>query len=529
MLNTTYARRGMVVAPHHLAARAGLEVLREGGDAIEAVVAASATSAVVYPHMNGLGGDACWLIHEAGKPPIAIEAAGAAGGNVTPDLYRNQRMADIPGRGGLACNTVAGMLAGWSTALGVSRGWGGRLPLARLVEDAVAHARDGVPVAPGLAALLASDVKELVSQPGFGRVYLPGGRAPRPGTLLVQPGLAKTLERVGAAGPDDFYRGELGNVVAAELKAAGSPLTREDLAEHWARLVEPLSVKLRGATVWNLPPPTQGLAALMTLGLFDRLEVPDADGYLHIHYLIEAAKHAGRVRDNYLTDPFYMQVVAGDFLLPEVLDEVAAAIDKGRAQPAGEGGHHGDSVWIAAIDAAGRVASCQQSLHWSFGAGVTLERTGIVWHNSGAGFSLQPGAPNHLISGRKPRLTLCPALARFDDGRVMAFGGSGGDAQPQVQAALFGRYARFRRALQESATAPRWVLGRRRGGGSLTLKLEDRLAPEVIEWLRLAGHEVELVGAYSDMFGHIGAATWTPAGVLEGATDPRGDGAVAAW
>ena len=533
MLNTTYARRGLVVAPHHLAAQAGLAVLREGGDAIEAAVAAAAASAVVYPHMNGIGGDGYWLIHEPGKPPVAIEAAGVAGRHVSPDLYRNQRLTEIPGRGPLACNTVAGAVSGWSTALAVSRGWGGRLPLRRLLEEAIQYARDGVPVSTSQAAQLAAEGKELLALPGFGRVYLPGGRTPRAGALMVQPALAKVLERIAAAGPDDFYRGELGNVIAAELKAAGSPLVREDLTDHWARMVEPLSVRLgngpKGATVYNLPPPTQGLASLMMLGLFDRLEVNAADGFAHIHLLVEVAKHAGRVRDNYVTDPFYMQVEAADFLLPEVLDEVAGAINRTSAQPWSEGGGHGDTVWIGAIDAAGRTASCMQSLYWGFGSGVVLERTGVIWHNRGTGFSLQPAAANHLISGRKPYHTLNPALAVFDDGRVMAYGAMGGEGQPQTQAAVFSRYARFGQGLQQAVTAPRWFFGRRRGKGAATLKLESRVAPELVEALRAAGHEVELVEPFSSLMGHAGAVVSTPAGILEGAWDPRSDGAAAAW
>ncbi len=529
MLKTTYARRGMVVAPHHLAAQAGLAVLREGGDAIEAMVATSAACAVVAPHLNGLGGDACWLIYEPGKPPMAIEATGSAGRAVSPDLYRGQRMSEIPPRGPLAANTVAGLVSGWSSALAISRGWGGRLPLARLLEEAVGHARDGVPVSAGQAALLAQDARELLPQPGFGRIHLPGGQPPRPGTLMIQTALAKTLDRLAAAGCDDFYRGELAISLAAGLSASGSPLTREDLADHWARLVEPLSVKLADAMLYNLPPPSQGLAALMIPGIFDRLKVGEADSAQHIHALVEASKHACRVRDLYVTDPFYMSVDAKDFVLPEVLDEVAAVLDSEQAQPWSDAGGHGECAWLGVIDGAGRVVSCMQSLHWGFGSGVTLGRTGVVWNNCGVGFSLQPGAVNHLISGRKPCHTLCPALAVFDDGRALGFGGMSGENQPQSQAAFFSRYARLGQGLQAAVSAPRWFLGRRHGVGAASLKIENRLAPEVLEILRQNGHQLELVEPFSDRMGHAGAVLYTPDTALEGASDPRSDGAVAAW
>ena len=224
-----------------------------------------------------------------------------------------------------------------------------------------------------------------------------------------------------------------------------------------------------------------------------------------------------------------MSVDAKAFLLPELLDEVAAVIDPGAAQPWSDAGGHGESAWLGVIDGAGRTVSCMQSLHWGFGSGVALEHTGVVWHNRGVGFSLQPSAVNHLISGRKPCHTLCPALAVFDDGRVMGFGGMSGENQPQSQAALYARYARFGQGLQEAVSAPRWHLGRRYGQGGATLKLEDRLPPAVVENLRRSGHQLELVAPFSDRMGHAGAIVRTPGGTLEGACDPRTDSGVAGW
>ncbi len=529
MQKSAYARRGMVVAPHHLAAQAGLAVLRSGGDAIEAMIATSATLAVVAPHLGGLGGDAYWLISEPGKPPMAIEAAGAAGRAVSPDLYRKHHLGEIPARGPLAANTVAGMVSGWSSALAISRGWGGRLPLRRLLEEAIGHASDGVPMSAGLVQALADTAKDLSAHPGFKRIFLTSGHQPQPGTVLIQAALAKTLERLAAAGPDDFYRGELAKIITSELKTSGSPITAADLAEHWARLVEPLSVRLSDATLYNLPPPTQGLTALMILGIFDRLAVTEGDSAFHIHALIEAGKHACRVRDLYVTDPFYMWAEAKDFLLPELLDEVAAVIGPDQTQPWTDAGGHGTSAWLGAIDAAGRTVSYMHSLHWSFGSGLALEGSGVVWHNRGMSFSLNPSAVNHLISGRKPYHTLSPALAVFNDGRVMAFGGMSGENQPQSQAALYSRYARFGQSLQQAVSAPRWYLGRRHGTGTATLKLENRVSPQIAETLRQSGHTLELVEPFSPLMGDAGAVVHRPSGTLEGASDPRSDGSVAAW
>jgi gamma-glutamyltranspeptidase/glutathione hydrolase len=529
MFHTAHARRGLVVAPHPLAAQAGLAVLREGGDAIEATVAAAAVAAVVCPHVSGLGGDGFWLIHEPGRSPIAIEAAGVAGRQVTAELYRGLGLTESPRRGPLACNTVAGALAGWSSALAVSRGWGGRLPVRRLLDEAICHARDGAPIGAGQAAAIAAEIRDPQADPAFVRLHLPGGKPPRPGTSMAQPALARCLERLAAAGLDDFYRGDVGAAMALDLQAAGSPLIREDLAGHYAQLVEPLAVRLSNATVYGLPPPSQGVAALMILGLFDRLAVPEAESLAHIHGLVEATKHAIRVRDGYLSDPFYMAVEARDFLLPEVLHEVAAVIEANHARPWTRRGDLGRSVWFGAIDAAGRTVSAMQSLCWSFGSGVTLERTGVVWHNQGVGFSLQPNAVNSLISGRKPSHALSPALALFDDGRSMGFGAMGGHNQIQAQTAVFSRYARFGQGLQAAISAPRWILGASSGPGAADLSLENRFAPAVIEGLRQAGHTLDLVEPFAEGMVPVGAMARHITGTLEAAADPRSEAAVAAW
>jgi gamma-glutamyltranspeptidase/glutathione hydrolase len=211
------------------------------------------------------------------------------------------------------------------------------------------------------------------------------------------------------------------------------------------------------------------------------------------------------------------------------LNAMAARIDPRRALPWPQPPSAGDTTWFAAIDRNGRAASVIQSLYFEFGSGVVLPRTGIVWQNRGASFRLAEDGWNALKPRRKPFHTLNPALARFDDGRVMAYGTMGGEGQPQTQAAVFTRYARFGMPLQQAVTAPRWLLGRAWGDQSTTLKLEDRFDPALYVELRAAGHEVELVGPFDTMMGHAGAIVRDGHGALEGASDPRSDGGVAAW
>jgi gamma-glutamyltranspeptidase/glutathione hydrolase len=529
MIETPRARRGMVTAPHHLAAQSGLAVLRDGGNAIEAAIAAAATIAVVYPHMNAIGGDGFWLIAEPGAEPMAIDAGGPAVAAATPALYRERGLAEIPPRGGLAANTVAGTIGGWQLALDHARQWGGQLPRARLLADAIDYARNGIVVTASQRRYTAAKWDELETQSGFAATFAPAGAPPAIGSRLANPALAATLERLADAGFDDFYRGDLARALAQDLAHAGSPLVAADLAGYRARRVAPLKLQLPWGTAWNLPPPTQGVASLMILGIFARLDVAEADGFAHVHGLVEATKHAFAVRDRELADPAAMTVDPTRCLAGTALAEAAAAIDPRRAAPWGTPGDAGDTIWLGVTDGAGRAVSFIQSLYWEFGSGVVGRQTGVLWQNRGASFSLDPAAINVLAPGRRPRHTLNPALARLKDGRQLVYGTMGGDGQPQTQAAVFTRYAVFGQALQAAVSAPRWLLGRTWGSPSVTLKLEARMPERLVAALAAAGHPIERIEAFSDLAGHAGAIALLPSGVLEGAADPRSDGAVAGY
>jgi gamma-glutamyltranspeptidase/glutathione hydrolase len=526
MLNTATAYGGMAVAPHHLAAEAGGAILREGGTAAEAMVAMAAAIAVVYPHMNAIGGDGFWILAEPGREPVGIDACGGAVKAATPELYAGRPA--IPSRGPLAALTVAGTVSGWQAALAATTGWGGRLPLARLLADAVRHAADGVAVTVSQHALTTEKLPELKDVPGFADTFLVDGRVPAVGQRLCQPALSATLEHLGRTGLDGFYKGDVAHALAADLAAAGSPLTLADLQSHRPLTLRPLSVRLAAGTVYNMPPPTQGVASLMILALFERLGVTEAEGFAHIHGLVEATKQAFIVRNAHVWDPAYMAKPAENFLEPSFLDGLAARIDPARALPWPQPASPGDTIWMGAIDRAGRAVSFIQSIYWEFGSGVVSRQTGVLWQNRGISFGLAEGHPNRLVPGRRPFHTLNPALARFADGRVMSYGTMGGEGQPQTQAAVFSRYALFGQPLQAAVTAPRWLLGRTWGSDSTNLKLEGRFPPAVIDALRAAGHDVEMVADFTDLMGHAGAVVRHPDGLLEGAADPRSDGRVAA-
>ncbi len=510
----------MVSAPHHLAAAAGAAVLRDGGNAVEATVAMAACLAVVYPHMTGIGGDGFWLIAEPGGEVRAIDASGRSPARADP---RHDGLEAIPWRGPLAAGTVAGTVSGWAMALDLAPG---TLSLDRLLAEAIAHAENGVAVTAGGAAIAAAKSAELRGLPGgYAAIFEAEGRPLIEGDVLRQPALADTLRALATDGLEGYYRGDLSRRIAADLAALGSPVMQDDLTAHRATLTRPLTVRLRDARLFNTPPPTQGLASLQILALFDRMAADEVDGFDHVHGLVEATKQAFRVRDTQVGDPAGMTIDPQAMLDdPAWFDRALDAIDPARAAPWPHPPALGDTCWFGAADAAGRVVSCIQSTYFEFGSGIVLPGTGITWQNRACSFRLDGDGPNRWRPGRRPFHTLNPALARFDDGRVMAYGTMGGEGQPQTQAALFTRYARFGIPIDRAIAAPRWLLGRTWGEDSTTLKIEDRFDPDLYARLRAAGHDVETVAPMTAMMGHAGAVIRHADGRVEGASDPRSDG-----
>ncbi len=525
MLQTKRSYNGMVVTPHHLASQAGLRVLQEGGNAVEAMIAAASTIAVVYPHMNNLGGDNFWLMHTPGKPVTGIDACGAAAELATRDFYQNAGHAAIPDRGPLAALTMAGAVSGWQAAFEYSQQQlGGKLPLSRLLEDATHYAREGVAVTGTLANNIQGKRDQLEAQPGFADCYLPGGQALQENEKLLQTRIADTLQHLAQAGLDDFYRGELARAMASELESAGSPLRLDDFERHQALWVEPLSAQVSGHTLYNMPPPTQGLASLLLLGVHDRLPEATLDSTAFVHALVEATKCAFRIRDRHVTDPAYMSTPATDYLEPSRLDAMASQVNAEQAAPWPDAAVGGDTVWLGAIDREGRAVSFIQSVYWEFGSGMILPTSGITWQNRGISFSLDAEHHNTLEPFRRPFHTIQPALALLSDGRVMSYGTMGGEGQPQTQAMVFTRHVVHEQPLQETITAPRWLLGRTWGSESTNLRIEDRFDARVYEELKAMGHDVEIVGSYEEIMGHAGALVHHPSGLIEAAADPRSDG-----
>jgi gamma-glutamyltranspeptidase/glutathione hydrolase len=526
LTDTPTFSRAAAAAPHILAAETGRTILAEGGNAIEAMIGMAPTIAMVYPHMNAIGGDGFWLVREPKGRVRYIEACGFAGRRATIAYYRGRGYDAIPPRGPLAALTVPGAVGGWALALDLAKALGGRLPLHDLLRDAIRFGREGYPQSRSEALGKPFEFEMLKDAPGFAERFLVAGKFPEAGATRRAAKLADTLDQLAHAGLDDFYRGDVGRELAADLEEIGAPLAREDVAAYRAVARDALELHLQGRSHYNSPPPTQGLASLLILGIFDRLKVRRKDSFEHIHGLIEASKRALTIRDQVCTDFERLKHAPASFLTPQALQREADAISMNRAASYPVAPANGDTVWMGAIDASGLAVSYIQSIYWEYGSGCVLPRTGVLMQNRGVSFSLDANAINPLAPGRRPFHTLNPALASFNDGRVMAYGAMGGDGQPQFQAQVFTRYL-LGESIGKAVDAPRFLFGRTWASPSRALRVEDRFDPELIARLRSVGHEVEMLPSYDENVGHAGALVRYSDGHVEAAHDPRSDGGAA--
>lgn len=514
-------------APHFKATETGRNILEQGGTAIEAMVAAAATIAVVYPHMNGLGGDGFWLISEPGKMPIGIDASGKAAELATMEFYCGHD--SIPARGGKAALTMAGAVAGWQEALAVSQEWqtaakADNLSLTTLLDDAIQLAKNGSEVTKTYVDASKKTFADLVDVQGFAPSFLKNGSLYEQDDNLTLPVLAKTLEQLAEKGLDDFYHGDIAARLAKDLATAGSPIRLADFESYQAKRVAPLQVKTSVGSLYNLPAPTQGIASLLILALYDKLYMQGKTATDMAHLLIECTKQAFIARNEFVTDESRLAMDLSSLLDEEQLERMCHEIALERAQPWPHQAKQGDTIWMGACDSEGRMVSYIQSLYWEFGSGVVSPSTGIVWNNRGSSFSLEKGSLQELGPNLKPFHTLNPAFAELNDGRRMSYGTMGGEGQPQTQAALFSRYVYHNMPLDKAISEGRWLLGRTWGDVSHNLKIERDFADIAAEELVKRGHDLVIVDSCNELMGHAGAVVLHQDGHTDAATDPRSDG-----
>lgn len=506
-------------APHWAASEAGLDILKEGGTATEAMVAAAAVISVVYPHMNSIGGDSFWLVDNPSEAmPIAVDGCGRAASNL--DLYKE--LNEIPTRGGLSAITQAGTISGWQKALTLDKN--ANLPLSRILAPAISYAKDGFTVTDSLQA--GCEKLAIVSETNdvFKSLYLqPNGQALQAGSHFTNPQLANTFEYLAKNGLNSFYQGELAESFANELAKAGSPLTLEDLAATQAEQVTPLKASLQGVDCYNLPAPTQGVHSLQILSILDKLKHTAKFNADWVHLVVEATKQSFSNRPSLWADPAVVSDKYKNALTDETISQLAQNIETSRAQSWPFSAEPGDTVWMGARDKNGQMVSFIQSIYWEFGSGVAMPEAGFVWNNRGVGFDLNPASINCLGVNKKPAHTLNPAFAKYKDGRRLSYGTMGGEGQPQTQAAVFSGYTWQNKSITQAIADPRWLLGRTWGDNTTNLKVEDGLAKQIGSELTQRNHDWQRVADRNEMMGHAGAILDTPSS-LEAATDPRSDG-----
>lgn len=522
------ARHGMVSSPHYLASTAGLQVLREGGSAVDAAIAVNATLGVVFPHMTGVGGDAFWLIHDQETNRVrALNGSGRAAAAATPEFFRAAGHTEIPSRGPLAAVTVPGAVDSWCRAHEEH----GRLPFSRLLLPAIEYARDGYPVGAGQARYTREAAEVLAADPGARTTMLPGGRAPSTGDLLRLPLLADTLQAVAERGRDGFYAGAVAAEISSAVQRAGGLLDVADLAAHRSDWGEPISTTYRGHRCYQHPPNSQGLAHLIALNILENFPIAELDdrGPDYVHLLVEATKLAFVHRDRHVIDPAFGDIPLDGLLSKELAAELSRRIGSDPIRPAGVAARLGqDTTCTVVVDSAGNAVSVIQSLYHEFGSAMIAGQTGVLLQNRGASFALDGDHPNVLAPGKRPFHTLMPGML-FRDGRpLLVYGAMGGDGQPQTSTALVTRVIDFGRDVQTAIDAPRWLYGRTWGEARRDLRVESRFPEATTNALAEWGHPLRTVEPWADVMGHAQAIR-VGDGVFAGGADPRGEGLALGW
>ena len=493
---------------------------------MDAAIAANAVLAVAYPQWCGVGGDAFWLIYDARRREVrALVAAGRAPAAATLAEFERRGLSEIPPRSLLAV-TVPGAVDGWVEAHRAH----GRLPWRSLFDAAIDYAGNGVPVTARLRAWIERSLPVLRAQPTTAKIFLPDGTVPRAGDWLFQADLAQTLELIARSGRESFYHGEIARAIVAFSKAAGGLHTEADFAAQRSEWTDPLAGSYRGVTIYETPPPSQGFAALLMLHMLEDDDVGALEylGPDHLHLLVEAKKIAFADRNRYLADPAFAEIPMAKLLSKEYARERRRLIRPDRGWvwdqvPAGS--LQGDTVYVAAVDAEGNAASLIQSIYFGFGSGIVAGETGVLLHNRGAYFNLDPTHPNRLEPGKRPMHTLMASLAFRDRHLWLVFGCMGADGQPQIHAQVYSALLDHGLELQAAIEAPRWLAGRFVIGDAREfLNLEERIPPETRRGLAARGHAINVWGPWDELAGHANGVMLMESGVRVGAADPRSDG-----
>ena len=530
--SVVYGAHGMVCAAQPLAVQTGLEVLKQGGTAVDAAIAVNACLGLMEPTANGLGGDLFALVWDPqAKKLVGLNGSGRAPLALTADKVKAEADGTIPLYSPYSW-TVPGACDAWFTL----HGRFGKLPMKTLLAPAIRYAEDGFPVSPVIAENWATSIPRNRDKAGFREVFMPGGRAPAEGEIFRNPALGKTLRRLADKGRDAYYKGPIAEAIVRFSQKNGGFFTLEDFARHHSTWETPISTDYHGVTVWEMPPNGQGLAALQMLNLLEGYDLKamgrgSADFW---HLLVEAKKLAFADRARYYADPAFVKVPVEKLLSKDYARERARLIDRKKAAETDSPGdvamiNRGGTTYFCVADSRGMMVSWIQSNYSGFGSGYVVPEVGFGLQNRGAQFSLHQGHPNHLEPGKRPFHTIIPAFVTRNGEPLMAFGLMGGDMQPQGHVQVIVNLFDLGMNLQEAGDAIRFhhtdssePTGTAMKDGGI-LHIEDGLDPAILAELKARGHRIEpeAVGAYGGY-----QAIWRDpkTGTYAGATEKRKDG-----
>lgn len=517
-------REAAVVSDHPLASAAGYEVLRRGGNAMDAAVTVAGVLAVVRPHMNGVGGDAFGLFYDKASGQVtALNGSGRTGALATPEFFAERGHRTMPSSGPLTI-TVPGAVAAWDAALKRY----GTISLADALAPAIRLAADGWAVTTTLERDIGTSVRRL--NDGGRAIFAPGGSLPPVGALLRNPALAGTLTTIARGGADAFYRGPIAETLARFVEAEGGYLRASDFRAHTVEWVDPISMTFAGGRrVFAMPPNSQGLVQLQQLALAESFDLASLghNSAEYLHTLIETKRLAYADRDRWVADPRHAPVPVDALLNREYLRTRAARVGAAAATTVTHGfgealesepaSGDGDTVYLMVVDRDGNAVSWIQSLFSSFGSGLVEPETGIVLHNRGAGFELDPRHPSVMAPGKRPFHTLSPMMVTDAGGLRMTIGTPGGHGQPQFLTQVFHNIFTFGMTPQRAVEAPRFI-----HNGGVRSQIEDRVASEVFDALRERGHRVDAVADWTATFGGVQVILIDPvSGARRTGADPR--------
>ena len=532
----TVALNGMVCASHPIAAQIGLDVLKHGGNAIDAAIATNAAMGLMEPTSNGIGGDLFALVWDAKTQKLyGLNASGPAPKKATPEFFRSKNLEFVPETGPLSWS-VPGCVGGW----GALREKFGTKDLAELLAPTIDYAEQGVPVPEVIAGYWRASEKRLARDPGLRETFLIDGKAPRAGEVFKNPDLAKSLRQIASQGPKGFYQGDIAKAIVKLSDAKGGLFGLDDFAEYKPEWIEPVSTNYRGYDVWEIPPPGQGIAALQMLNLLEPYNLkamgPDSPEYWHL--LIEAKKLAFADRAKYYTDPRFAKVptqtlISKDYAASrrKLMDAAKAGVDIAAGDvKLGKA----DTIFLTVVDKDRNCVSLIQSNYMGFGSGLSAPGTGFGLQNRGCLFSLDPNHANVIAPGKRPFHTIIPAMVTKDGKPFFSFGVMGGDMQPQGHVEVLVNLLDFGMGVQAAgdmariehvgSATPRGEPEAEQGG---TVLMEPGIPESVAAELRVRGHVVKRVRVNGG--GYQGILIDPRTGVLRGGTESRKDGAAVGW